>query len=170
MQTENTILIGMPGCGKTTIGKRLAECSDRLFLDTDTLIVEKTGCSIPQLFAQMGESGFRNIETEAVREIAASQGVVIATGGGAVLRPENVEQLKENGRLYFLDRPLPLLTATADRPLSSTAADLVKRYEERYPIYSSVCDAKIEASATPDEVANLIREDLLYEYFGNQRT
>lgn len=165
----NIVLVGMPGCGKTTVGKRLAQQLGRPFLDTDVLITDKMGCSIPDLFRTIGESGFREVEAAVVHGIAAQQGAIIATGGGVVLRPENVESLKENGRLYFLDRSLTLLTATADRPLSSTSADLQKRYEERYPIYSAVCDVQLKADGIPDEVIDLIREDFLNEHFGDKR-
>lgn len=168
-EKENIVLVGMPACGKSTVGKRLAEMLDRPFVDTDALIVDKTGCAIPALFERVGESGFRDYEAQVVAEVSVRQGAIIATGGGAVLRPENVERLKENGRLYFLDRSVGLLTATADRPLSATPAELQRRYAERYPIYSAVCDAKIVADGSSEEVANLIREGFLYEHFGNQR-
>ena len=80
---------------------------------------------------------------------------------------ENTERLRENGRIYFMDRSLDLLTATADRPLSATTAELQKRYDERYPTYCAVCDMRIEADASVDYVAKRIREDFLYEHFGN---
>ena len=130
-------------------------------------IVEEMGCSIPELFRRIGEMGFRDTETAMIRDIAARQGKVIATGGGAVLRPENVALLKENGRVYFLDRSLSLLTATSDRPLSSTTEALRARYEERYPIYCGVCDVHMAADGTIDHVVNKIREDFLYEHFGD---
>lgn len=164
---ENIVLIGMPASGKTTVGRLLADLLDRPFLDTDAYVEKEKGCSIPTLFAEIGESGFRDCEVEAIREIAATQGAVIATGGGAMLRPENVMRLKRNGRLYFLDRSLSLLSATADRPLSSNREDLMRRYEERYPIYSAVCDAHMDANGTAESVSNLIREDFLYEHFGD---
>ena len=167
MAEENIVLVGMPDGGKSTVGKRLAEMMGRPFVDTDALIEEKSGKTIPDLFAQIGESGFRNLESEVISEVSVKKGCVIATGGGAVLRPENVDRLRENGRIYFIDRPLNLLTATADRPLSATAYDMQSRYEERYPIYCAVCDARIEADTTVDEVANRIREDFLYEHFGD---
>ena len=167
MAEENIVLIGMPACGKTTIGKRLAVIFERPFVDTDALIEDKSGKSIPDLFAQVGEDGFRQMESEVIREIACRKGCVIATGGGAVLRPENVKRLRENGRIYFVDRSLGLLLPSEDRPLSSTAVDLQKRYEERYPIYCAVCDSRIVADTAVDDVANRIREDFLYEHFGD---
>ena len=166
-EKENIVLVGMPGCGKSTVGKQLAQLLGREFFDTDTLIEEKKGCSIAALFQRVGEQGFRDVETEVIRTISAMQGKVIATGGGAVLRPVNVALLKENGRVYFLDRSLSLLTATLDRPLSSTAEALQTRYEERYPIYCGVCDVHTAADGAIGEVANKIREDFLYEHFGD---
>ena len=166
---ENIVLIGMPSCGKTTVGQRLADLLQRPIVDTDARIVDKYGCSIPTLFEQRGERGFRDCESAVIRDVASMQGGIIATGGGAVLRPENINRLRENGRIYFLDRSLSLLTATEDRPLSATAVDLRRRYEERCPIYSAVCDVRIEANGTPETVANLIREDFLNEHFGDQR-
>ncbi len=164
---ENIVLVGMPGCGKTTVGKCLAEKLSRPFVDTDALIVEKTGLAISKLFEQVGESSFREIETDVIRSIIGVQGAVIATGGGAVLRSENVDALKQNGRLYFLDRSLALLQESADRPLSATKEDLHKRYEERYQRYTAVCDVKIPADGDAEEIANVIREDFLHEHFGD---
>lgn len=164
---ENIVLVGMPASGKSTIGRRLAEWLNRPFVDTDTLIIEKAHKSIPEIFAEVGEGGFRDLESEVIREISGDRGYIIATGGGAVLRRENVMRLRQNGRIYFLDRSPSLLVATADRPLSSTPEALQQRYEERYPIYSTVCDVKINANETVDEVANQIREDFLYEHFGD---
>lgn len=164
---ENVILIGMPASGKSTVGGYLAQMLNRELMDTDDRIVQTTGCSIPTLFQQMGENGLRDCEENAVREVSALQGKVIATGGGAVLRPVNVQRLKENGRLYFLDRSPELLVTTADRPLSSNREDLMRRYEERYPIYSAVCDVCVDADGTAEDVANLIREDFLNEYFSD---
>ncbi len=167
MAEENIVLIGMPASGKSTVGKRLAEMMGRPFVDTDALIVEKSGKTIPDLFAQVGESGFRALESAVIGEVSREKGCVIATGGGVVLRSENAALLKENGRVYFLDRSLSLLTATSDRPLSSTADALRTRYEERYPIYCEVCDVRTAADGTIDEVANNVREDFLYEHFGD---
>ena len=164
------MLIGMPSCGKTTVGRLLAEKLERPFIDTDAQIIAETGFSIPELFDKVGEEGFRKIEAEVIRELAGRQGVVIATGGGSILRSENVARLKENGWICFLDRPLELLTVTADRLLSSTTVDLKERYKERYPIYSTVCDRSVSAEGSPEEVANLIREDFLYENFDHQRS
>ncbi len=155
---ENVVLIGMPASGKSTVGKLLAERLGRKFIDTDELITEADGRSIPEIFAEDGEAHFRRLESEAIARAAAESSAVIATGGGAVLRGENVEALRENGRLYFLDRAVEKLIPTDDRPLSSSTEAIYKRYEERYPIYSSVCDARIDGDGTPDEVMREILE------------
>ena len=96
------------------------------------------------------------MEAEIVAEAARESGVVIATGGGSVLNPESVRRLKQNGRIYFLDRPLEQLCPTGDRPLSSDADALRKRYEERYPLYNSVCDEHIPAGGSIEENVELV--------------
>ena len=164
---ENIVLVGMPASGKSTVGKILAKQLGRVFIDTDEEIVRQSGVSIPEIFQNEGEAAFRDKESEAIRKIASVQGAVIATGGGAILRPENAAALKENGRLYFLDRSLDLLATTADRPLSSNREDLERRYRERYPIYTAVCDVRIDGNGTAEEVANLIREDFIHEDTGH---
>lgn len=142
---QNIVLTGMPACGKSTIGKKMAKSTGKTFIDTDALIVEKAGKPIPEIFHELGENGFRRIEAEVIEEIATLGGCIIATGGGAVLNPENILNLKANGRIYYIDRPLSWLTTTSDRPLSSNRADLEKRYRERYDIYNSTADVIIPA-------------------------
>jgi shikimate dehydrogenase len=140
---ENIVLIGMPGCGKTTVGNLLSKRLDRPLLDTDEAITRRVG-SIPDYILTHGEAAFRELEAEVIREdIARESGVIIATGGGAVLRDENVRRLKRNGRLVFLDRPLSALMATPDRPLSSDPDALRRRYEERYDRYLTVADVHL---------------------------
>lgn len=141
---QNLVLIGMPGCGKTTLGKQLAAKRKMAFIDTDDLIREQAGCDIPAIFAERGEAGFRDIESAVIRSLEGVQNTVIATGGGAVLREENVQILKANGRLCFLDRPLDALVTTADRPLSSDREKLKKRYNERYDIYCAAADFTVD--------------------------
>ena len=139
-QKENIVLIGMPGCGKTSVGKLLSKWLSRPLLDTDDAITRRVG-SISDYILAHGEAAFREIEAEVIRdEIAPVCGAIIATGGGAILRDDNVRRLRRNGCLVFLDRPLDALTATPDRPLSSNADALRKRFEERYGRYCAIAD------------------------------
>ncbi len=165
-QKQNIVLVGMAGCGKTTVGKALACELNRKFIDTDEEIVKKYG-SITDIFKTHGEEYFREIESEVIKEVSALQGCVIATGGGAVLKRENTDRLKMNGKIYFLDRPLEKIVATSDRPLSSTREDLEKRFFERYDIYTDCCDAKIASNGTVEETLNSIRKDFLNENFSS---
>ena len=153
-QKQNVVLIGMPGCGKSTVGAALGEVTD-----TDALIREREGCEIAEIFTRGGEALFRDIETEVIAALATEQGRVIATGGGAVLRAENVKNLRRNGVLVFIDRPPELLTATADRPLSSDEGKLRALYEARLPVYNAVCDIRVDGSGSVSEVAERIRNE-----------
>ncbi len=156
-ERENIVLAGMPSCGKSTVGMRLSQLLSRSFFDSDLEIVKKDGREITDIFSSDGEEYFRNIESAVISELSLSaSGGVIATGGGAVLRAENVRRLKANGRLFFIDRELSKLTPTASRPLSSDIAALSDKYRTRYPIYSAVCDSRIDGNGSVDEVAELI--------------
>lgn len=167
LDKKNIVLIGMPGCGKTTIGKAVAKETQKEFIDTDDEIVKKTGMAIPDIFAKFGETKFREIESEVIKEVAACQSAVIATGGGAVLNPENVSLLKENGLIVFINRPIDDLVTTDDRPLSSSRELLIKRFSERYGIYKS--SAQSEIKAVKDLNANIaaVKEAFLNEDFGD---
>lgn len=155
---ENIVLIGMPGSGKTTVGRILAEKLGREFIDTDQIITEEQG-NITEIFEKLGEQGFRNIETDVIKRVSALQGKVIATGGGAVLREENIDFLKFNGRIYFIDRPITQIVATPDRPLSQDRQALKKRYDERYEIYCNYCDKRIISNTTAQNTADAIEKD-----------
>lgn len=158
-EKRNIVLIGMPGSGKTTVGRALAERLGKSFVDTDELITGEYGC-ISDIFAEKGEAFFRDIESVAVKRTALKNGLVIATGGGAVLRKENVRYLKHNGVLFFLDRPLGDIAPTDDRPLSRDFEALKKRYEERYDIYLSCCDEKINIDGSVESAVSRITEKL----------
>lgn len=159
-QKENIVLTGMPGSGKTTVGKRLAKLLDRPFYDTDEEIIKKTGKRISDIFAESGNDGFRQIEAAVIRELATrANGAVIATGGGAILKDENVRALKRNGRIYFLNRPLENIVPTADRPLALDRAALKARFEERYERYLSTADAEIKTNEMIEHTIEAIKED-----------
>ena len=164
-EKQNIVLIGMPASGKTTVGKALAESLGRSFFDSDEEIVKREGTAVSEIFALKGEKYFRGCESEVIKELSALQSSVIATGGGAVLNPKNTDLLKENGKVFFLDRNLDDIAATPDRPLSSTREDLEKRYKERYPIYCASADYKINCSNDVEENVNAIKEVLNSENF-----
>ena len=156
-EKENIVLVGMPASGKSSVGRALAATMGRPFYDSDDEIVKEAGMPIPAYFAAYGETAFRDLESRVIARLSAEvSGAVIATGGGAVLRQENVDRLKGNGRLFWLDRSLDKLMPTADRPLSSDREALTRRYEERYPIYQAVCDTRIDGDGAVDEVANAV--------------
>ncbi len=158
-QKENIVLIGMPSSGKSTIGRNLAKKLSRSFYDTDELIEQKTGKKIPEMIKTDGEESFRKIESEIVAEASKLTGAVIATGGGAVLNHENTKALAQNGKIYFLDRPIDFLMPTSDRPLTSTRDALLQKYNERYPLYEKAASVKIDASGDISSVTNLIIGD-----------
>ena len=153
---ENLVLIGMPGSGKSAVGKILTETTGKPLADTDQLIVEKAGKSIPEIFREDGEPAFRDLESEIIRELSLQGGQVISTGGGAVLRPENVTLLRQNGRLFWLDRAPDSLVPTDDRPLADTAAKMKQLYQEREPVYRASADMIIPVFGTPEDTASLI--------------
>lgn len=156
-EKRNIVLIGMPGSGKSTIGKALATATGKEFIDTDEMITEKHGV-ISEIFKEKGEEYFRNIEAEAVKEASMLSGRIIATGGGAILRKENVDALKQNGIIIFLNRPLEDIIPTSDRPLSSDIEALKKRFEERYDKYLSSADAEIVVDGAVENSVSKIME------------
>ena len=158
---QNLVLIGMPSAGKTTVGQRLAELTGREFADTDRIIVDRIGMPIADYFAEHGEASFRAIEREVIGELSDRSGIVLATGGGAVLDPRNVRALRRNGCVVFLDRSPEKLAATPDRPLSSSPEALEKLYRQRYELYRKAADLHIYADGTPDEAAKIILEDTI---------
>lgn len=160
---RNLVLIGMPSCGKTTIGKAIAEMLGKEFIDSDDEIVKKQGMPIPEIFEKFGEKHFRNIESEVIAELSLKQSSVIATGGGAVLNKRNVDLLKENGLVVFIDRPLEKLITTDDRPLSSNRELLTKRYNERYDIYCSSADIIVNSDCDLEENIRRVKEVFLNE-------
>ena len=158
---RNIVLTGMPSSGKSTVGKQLANELGMQFIDTDKEIEKSEGKTIPEIFTEVGESGFRDIEARIITTVSAKQNCVISTGGGAILREQNITALKGNGTIFFIDRPLEKLVTTDDRPLSSNRDDLVKRYNERYDIYCNTADEQILNDGEIDAVTKAIKEDFL---------
>ncbi len=156
---QNIVLIGMPSSGKTTVGKAVAKALGRPFFDSDKEIVKKAGKTIPAIFAEEGEAHFRALEREVIASLSKHSGAVIATGGGAVLSKENIDRLRQNGILFFLDRSLEKLTPTGDRPLSQSRDALRRRYEERYPLYCRIADKIIPANGSVKEVTKTLIEE-----------
>jgi len=158
MVEQNIVLIGMPGCGKSHIGKMLAKQMEREFLDTDKMIEEKTAMPVPEIFALHGEAFFRALESECAETCAKLSGKVIATGGGMVLKAENIRLLKENGRLYYLRRDLRLLPRKG-RPLSNSLEALEKMFCQRSPLYLQAADCVLDNQAQPQQAMQAILED-----------
>ena len=157
-QMKNIILIGMPGCGKTTIGALLAQKLGRTVVDADEKIVELAGKSIPEIFAQDGEEVFRAAETAALAELGKQSARVLSTGGGCVTRQQNYPLLHQNGYLVWLERDLTLLP-TDGRPLSQSTA-LTDMYKVRKPMYESFADIRVENSGAPEDTVREILERL----------
>ena len=153
---ENTVLIGMPGSGKSAVGRILSEETGRPLADTDRLITERAGKSIPDIFREDGEAAFRDLEGDVILDLAKAGGQVISTGGGAVLRPENVTALRQNGRLFWLDRDPEALVPTDDRPLADTEAKMKRLYLEREPVYRAAADEIVPVSGSPEDTAKQI--------------
>ena len=144
----NIALIGMPSCGKTTIGKMLADRLGKKFVDLDEEIVKADGRSIPDIFAAEGEAGFRKKETEQTERFAKEGRQVLSCGGGVVKTPENLRALHANGIVLFIDRPLDALTVGGGRPLSSSPEALREMESQRRPLYLAAADAVIPNKTT----------------------
>lgn len=152
---ENIILTGMPGSGKSTVGK-LLNIDGFIFVDTDEEIEKRCGCSIKEIINSKGEKYFRDLETEVIKDISSKGCQIISTGGGAVLREENVKSLKRNGKLFFINADIGRLCPTDNRPLSDTAEKLKKLYNERIDIYKWAADVIVPDMATPQKEAEFI--------------
>ena len=150
-ETGNLILIGMPGCGKTSLGELLAEKLGREVIDTDAMIVEKAGMSIPEIFAKFGESYFRALEHACVCEAGAQSGKIISTGGGVIKREENYAPLHQNGKIFYVNRKIEDLP-TDGRPLSQSTP-LSELYRERLPLYRRFCDKEVNNNRPIEQTA-----------------
>ena len=160
---ENIALIGMPSCGKTTVGKAISDILGLKFVDTDEMITAKAQMEIPKIFEENGEKYFRTLESETIKEASLLSGTVIASGGGAVLNESNMDALRLNGKIVFIDRPIEQLICTSDRPLSSTRESLEKRFNERAHLYRKYADFIIDGSGsvgdTVDEILKILKRN-----------
>ena len=154
--TRNILLIGMPGSGKSTVGAALAEKLGRRLVDADALIVEKAGCTIPEIFEKDGEEGFRRIEHEVLCEISKESGLVIATGGGVVTRPENMDPMRQNSLIVWLLRDLNKLPRDG-RPLSQKNP-LAEMFKVREPLYRAAADCIADNNGSLEDTVNQILE------------
>ena len=153
---ENIVLIGMPASGKSTVAGLLSAELSRTVLDTDKMIEDARQKRISEIFESEGESAFRDYETCEIANASLQNNRIIATGGGAVIKKENVRMLKQNGVLFCIDRPYRKLVPTSDRPLASNLESIKKRYDERYNIYLESADTRIDADDQPVNVAKKI--------------
>lgn len=138
-QMGNIVLIGMPGTGKSIIGKLLAELTGKTLQDTDAKIEEEAEMTIPEIFEKEGEAGFRDRESAICKKLGKERNLIIATGGGAILRPENIDALRQNGTLVHITRSIDKLP-TRGRPLSKNIEALKKMEAQRMPLYKSAAD------------------------------
>ena len=146
-QMRNIVLIGMPGSGKSSIGSIISDVTGRELTDMDEEIVRRTGMTIPEIFEKYGEKHFRDIESEVAADLGKQRGLIIATGGGTVLRPENVDALRQNGFILHISRPVSSLP-TDGRPLSKDLDTLLTMEKERMPLYEAAADAVFDNSMT----------------------
>lgn len=157
-QMENIILIGMPGSGKSTIGRLLSEKTGHKFVDADEEIIRLAGRSIPEIFAQDGEDAFRDWETKALAELGKQSGLIIATGGGCVTKERNYPLLHQNGEIFWIRRDLSELP-TDGRPLSQQGK-LSEMYRIREPMYNAFKDRVIDNDGTPEDAVNRILKEV----------
>ncbi len=160
-ETGNIVLVGMPGSGKSTIGRLIAEKSGKVLIDTDELIEQKSGIVIPLIFEKYGEEHFRKLEIDAVKEAGKKTGCVISTGGGVVTRMENYEPLIQNGRIYFIERDLQKLS-TGGRPLSKDMDAVNSLWENRKDLYEFFSDKSVN-----NTVINETAESILEDFYEN---
>ncbi len=166
-QANNIYLIGLMGAGKTTMGKKLARALGWPFYDSDRVIEESTGVSIPMIFEYEGEQGFRDREQEVITQLTGLSGIVLATGGGAILREQNRRQLKDNGLVVYLqcsiDRILQRTRRDSQRPLLQTEnprQKLEQLLKEREPLYRECADITVDTGIMQSKAAlkTILRE------------
>lgn len=159
---NNIVLIGMPGCGKTTLGSIIAERLELDFYDIDQYIEKQENKKIAEIFMLIGEPNFRKIESAAICEVSRKKPVVIATGGGAVTRSENIENLQQKGTIFYIERSLEKIIASTDMTGRPLLADNVKRiytlYEQRRHLYETHCHHQITNNHSLEAAADQILE------------
>lgn len=160
----NLVLVGMPGCGKTTVGKKISERTGLPFYDADDVFTEHFGTTPAEVICNKGEAEFRGMETQILAELTKRSGCIIATGGGAVKREENRTLMKQNGYVAYIERAVEKL-ATNGRPLSSGGTETLKKlFDERDALYKAVADKCFPTEEDPDRCAEKI-----VQYFGFER-
>lgn len=161
MKDKNIVLIGMPGCGKTTIGKELSKKINYKLIDMDNFIEDTTKMKIGDIFKN-GEDAFRSIETNACKELSKLKNTIISCGGGVIKKEENIKYLKSNSVIIFIDRDVESILSDIEvekRPLLANGKEvLYKLYNERYELYKKYCDYRIENKLSIEEVVNKIIE------------
>ncbi len=169
LKNKNIVLIGMPGCGKTTIGRSISHKLNKKFIDVDEYIECKYNKSIPQIFKEKGEEYFRNIELKAVKEISNKEDIIISTGGGVIKNKQNIINLKQNGVVIFIDRKIEDIVSDVDissRPLlKNGTAEIEKIFSNRYDLYRKYADFLVENNCNIEELINKII--LIYYKFIN---
>lgn len=161
-QMQNIVIIGMPGSGKTAVSTMLAERLGRKIFDTDTIVSEKAGMTIPEIFAAQGEAGFRKLETEATAEVGKLSGNIISTGGGVVTVADNYELLHQNGVIVWIERDTNKL-ARDGRPIS-LSSDLNELYAARLPLYERFADIKADNNGDINDTVNTIMEMIKWSF------
>lgn len=158
---SNFILIGMPSCGKSRIGKQLALELNRKIIDIDSEIEKAEGKTIPEIFATKGERYFRELETAIIKKLSTTNGAVISTGGGSILKEENIFALKQNGVICFIDRPLEHLLVGNNRPLSTSAETIKSMLEIRLPIYQKTADFSVLNDGRLNDICKEIKNKFM---------
>ena len=163
MNKKNIALIGMPGCGKTTIGKLLAKKIKKDFIDMDNYIEEKFNETISDMF-NIGEEYFRDFESAACKELSKERDALISCGGGVIKRKDNIDALKKSSLIIFIDRPVEYIISDIElykRPLLKDGKEvLYKLYKERYDLYNKYCDFKVANTRNLDDIVKEIMEQL----------
>ncbi|WP_244834635.1 shikimate kinase [Clostridium sp. BJN0001] len=164
MKKSNVLLIGMPGCGKSTVGKIVAKYLNMDFIDMDDYIEKESGTSIPKLF-EKGEEYFRDLESSACKKLSLSKNTIISTGGGAIKRKSNIDVFRENSIVIFIDRPLDILINDVDidkRPLLKEGREkIVNLYKERYNLYVNYSDVIVKNDGTINKIISKLKKAIV---------